>query len=62
MFSLYMYKPMQNMLTPRQGYIWPQGHILNKLGRGLLGDATYQITRVYALSFKTRRDVHDFPI
>ena len=25
---------------------WPQGHNLNKLGRGLLGDAKYQISRL----------------
>ena len=25
---------------------WPQGHYLNKLGRGLLGDALYQISRL----------------
>ena len=25
---------------------WPQGHNLNKLGRGPLDDATYQISRV----------------
>ena len=25
---------------------WPQGHNLNKLGRGLLGHATYQISKL----------------
>ena len=25
---------------------WSQGHFLNKLGRGALGDATYQISRL----------------
>ena len=24
------------------GHFWPQGHTLNKLGRGSLGDVTYQ--------------------
>ena len=28
-------------VTPRQGHFWPQGHNLNKLGRGLQGGATY---------------------
>ena len=28
-----------------QGHLWPQGHHLNKLGRSLLGNATYQISR-----------------
>ena len=32
-----------------------QGHNLNKLGRDLQGDATYQISRFYALWFQTRR-------
>ena len=31
----------------------PQGHYLNKVGRGLLGDATYQISMFYALLFHT---------
>ena len=26
--------------------LWPQGHYLNKLGRGSLDDATYQISRL----------------
>ena len=29
----------------------PRGIILNKLGRGLLGDATYQILMLYVLWF-----------
>ena len=32
------------MRPPWQTHIWPQGHNLNKLGRGLLGDATYQVS------------------
>ena len=39
-------------VTPCMG---PQGYNLNKLGRGPLDDATYQILRLYALWFKTRR-------
>ena len=27
-------------------YFWSQGHYLNDLGRGPLGDATYQISRL----------------
>ena len=30
---------------PPQGHFGPQGHHLNKLGRGPLGNATYQISR-----------------
>ena len=29
---------------PGRGHFWPQGHNLNKFGRGLLGDAAYQIS------------------
>ena len=32
------------------------GHNLNKLGRSLLGDATYQISTLYALWFQTRSE------
>ena len=28
------------------GHYWPKGHNLNKLGRGLLGHATFQISRL----------------
>ena len=33
---------------PPQGHFGPQGHHSNKLGRGLLGNATYQISRPLA--------------
>ena len=49
------------MWPPGQDNFWPKGHNLNKLGRGSLGDATYQITRLYALWFQTRRFFHVFP-
>ena len=41
---------------------WPQWHNLNKLSRGLLGHATYQISRLYALWFQTRRFFHVFSL
>ena len=31
--------------TCRGDHFWPQGHNLNKIGRGPLDDATYQISR-----------------
>ena len=31
---------------PQAGRFWPQGYSLNKLRGGILGDATYQISRV----------------
>ena len=49
-----------NKVIPWQGHFWPQGHNLNKLGRGPLGDATYKISRLYALWAQTRF-FHVFP-
>ena len=34
------------MWPPGWGHFWPQGYTLNKLGRGPLGDAKYQISIV----------------
>ena len=31
---------------PGAGHFWPQGHDLNKFGRGLLDDATNQISKL----------------
>ena len=39
LIKLILYKPMLHM---RQGHFWPQGHNLDRIGRGPLGDATYQ--------------------
>ena len=33
-------------VTPEAGHFWPQGHNLNKLGRGSLDDTTYQKSRL----------------
>ena len=41
-------------VTPGAGPFLVTGHNLNKLGRGPLGDATYQIARLLALWFQTR--------
>ena len=43
MFSLY--RSMQNV-TPGVDLFLAQGHNLNKLSRGLLGDATYQLSKL----------------
>ena len=51
-FSLYKYAKYTSL---ERGNFWPQGHNVNKLGRGPLLDATYQISRLYALLFQTRR-------
>ena len=47
---------------PGRGHFWPWGHDLNKLGRGPLGDATYQILKLLALRFQRRRFYNVFPI
>ena len=40
------------MSPPGRGHFGPQGRYLNKLGRDLLGDATYQISRLIGLVVK----------
>ena len=45
-------------VTPGMGHFWNQGHKLNKLGRGPLGDTTYQISRLYGLWFQISRFFH----
>ena len=40
---------------PRQVHFRPQEHNLNKLGRGPVDDASFQISRLKALWFQTRR-------
>ena len=44
-----------SLAKPGAGPFWPQGHNLNKLGRGPLGDAINQISRPKALWSQTRR-------
>ena len=50
-FSCFPYISLCKRCDPRVG----PGHDLNKLGRGLLDDATYQISMLQALWFQTRR-------
>ena len=40
-------------MTPAVGPFLSKGHYLNKRGRSLLGNATYQISRLLALLFQT---------
>ena len=44
-----------SLVTPGAGQFWPHGHYLNKFGRGPHVDATYQISRLLALWFQTKR-------
>ena len=39
-----LYKPISKICDPGWGNFWPQGHNLNKLDRGRLDDASYQIS------------------
>ena len=50
-----------SLVTPGAGTFLPQGHNLNKFGSGLLGDTTYQISRLNALWFQRRIYFHVFP-
>ena len=40
---------------PGWDQFWPQGHFMNKLGRGIQGDATYKISNLYTFQFQRRR-------
>ena len=57
--KLISYKPIWPLL---RGHFWLYEHYLNKLGRRPLGDATYGISRLYALLFKTKKISSRFPI
>ena len=35
--------------------LWPKGHYVNKIDRGLQGDAKYQISKLYTFWFQRRR-------
>ena len=60
MFSLY--KPIKNV-NPGAGHFWPGGHNLNKLGKGLLGDATYQYQGSMPCGFRQKKIFsHVFPM
>ena len=50
-FHVFLYVSLCKICDPLAGHFSPQRHNLNKLGRGPLGDATYQIhvSRLYAL-------------
>ena len=50
------------MLAPRRGHFWPKGYNLNNLGRGLLDEATYQISKTWAFWFQSRRFLNVFPM
>ena len=45
-FMFSQYRPNVSNVTTGWPIFWPQGHNLNKLGRGSLGDATHQISKL----------------
>ena len=47
-FSCFPYQALKFVkhVTPGLAHFWPQEHNLNKLGRGPLDDASYQISRL----------------
>ena len=56
-FNVFPIKAYVNNVNPGLGHSLPQGHYLNKLGIGLLGDAAFQISRLLAVWLQTRRFV-----
>ena len=40
--------PSLKLINPRAGAIVTRGHYFNNLGKGTLGDTTYQISKLYA--------------
>ena len=48
-------------MAPLPRHFWPQGHNLNKLGRGPLNDATY-INQTLGLVVSDKNILHVFPI
>ena len=49
-------------VTLGQGHFWPKGYNLNNLGRGLLGEAMYQISKAWAFWLQIRRFLKVFSI
>ena len=45
-FLYFFYMRLWKTCSHQESHFWPQGHNLNKHGRCLLGDATYQISRL----------------
>ena len=51
-FPIYAYV---NNVNPGWGHFWPQGNNLNKLGRGQLSDATYQLSKLSVVGFSDKK-------
>ena len=54
-FQGFPYIKLSKTSGPWDGAIWPKGYNLNNLGRSLLDEATYQISKTWAFWFLSRR-------
>ena len=48
-------------MTPGRGHFWPQGHNLNKIGRGPRGDATLPHIKALSLMVSDEKIFPFFP-
>ena len=54
--EFYIFVPLVPSCDPRGGASFdPKGHCMNKIDKGLQGDATYQESKLYPLQFQRRR-------
>ena len=44
-------------MTPRAGLVLTPGAFMNKVGRGPQGDATYQISNLYAIMYQRKKNL-----
>ena len=61
-FFMFAYISLCKTCDPDAALFLAHKHNLNQLGRGLLVNATYQISRLYALWFQTSGFYSCFPI
>ena len=54
-WSFHFLFPCSNLRSPGRGKFWAKGHHMNKLGRGTLGNATHQISKLHAFQFQRDR-------
>ena len=53
--EFYIFAPLVPTCDPRGGASFdPRGHHMNKIDKGLQGDATYQKSRLYPFQFQRR--------
>ena len=53
--EFYIFVPLVPTCDPRDGASFdPKGHHMNKIDKGLQGDATYQESKLYSFQFQRR--------